>query len=210
MRYYLACLTGCILLLTSAIAQTGNGLLSGPWAGNVELRNATIWAEVSPEVKSVAVKFYPEKEPGKSKTVVYKGELGNEFNPVKIELNGLEFNTVYAYTLIVNGKTAATTFKTSFITKDLWQYRKPAPDFSFLAGSCAYFNEPVYDRPGKPYGGDSSIFETMAKTEANFHIWMGDSWYTREVDYSTTWGLNYRTKDPAAIHGIYAAIRYLG
>lgn len=192
MRYYLACLTGCILLLTSAIAQTGNGLLSGPWAGNVELRNATIWAEVSPEVKSVAVKFYPEKESRKSKIVVYKGELGNEFNPVKIELNGLEFNTVYAYTLIINGKPAATTFKTSFVTKDLWQYRKPAPDFSLLAGSCAYFNEPVYDRPGKPYGGDSSIFETMAKTEAAFHIWMGDSWYTREVDYSTTWGLNYR------------------
>jgi len=192
MRYLLACLSGCIIMLTAVFAQTGNGLLSGPWAGNIELRNATIWAEVSPGVKSVAVKYYPEAAAGNAKTISFKGALGNEFNPVKIELNGLEFNTAYAYTLIINGKPVATTFKTGFVTKDLWQYRKPAPDFSFLAGSCAYFNEPVYDRPGKAYGGDSSIFETMAKTAAAFHIWMGDSWYTREVDYNTAWGLNYR------------------
>ncbi|HSN60564.1 MAG TPA: alkaline phosphatase D family protein, partial [Ferruginibacter sp.] len=113
-------------------------------------------------------------------------------NPVKIELNWLEPNTTYQYSIIIDGKVAATPFATKFTTKDLWQYRKPAPDFSFLAGSCAYFNEPVYDRPGKPYGGDSSIFETMAKTGADFHIWMGDNWYTREVDYSSAWGLNYR------------------
>jgi alkaline phosphatase D len=32
----------------------------------------------------------------------------------------------------------------------------------------------------------------MAKTSAAFHIWMGDNWYTREVDYNSPWGLNYR------------------
>jgi len=166
--------------------------MSGPWAGNVELRNASVWAEVSPTVKAVAVKYFPKGKPVGSKIVYYKGTLGKDFNPVKIELNGLEPNTAYQYSLIIDGKPVTTSFATSFTTKELWQYRKPAPDFSFLAGSCAYFNEPIYDRPGKPYGGDSSIFETMAKTPASFHIWMGDNWYTREVDYSTVWGLNYR------------------
>ena len=167
-------------------------LISGPWAGNVELRNATIWAEVSPQVKSVAVRFYPVSNPSLIKTVLYKNVLGNDFNPVKIELNGLDFNTTYNYSLIIDAKPASTSFATKFTTKDLWQYRKPAPDFNFLAGSCAYFNEPVFDRPGKPYGGDSSIFETMANTPASFHVWMGDNWYTREVDFSTAWGLQYR------------------
>jgi alkaline phosphatase D len=74
----------------------------------------------------------------------------------------------------------------------LWQWRKPAPDFSFLTGSCAYFNEPIYDRPGTPYGSDSMIFETMAATPASFHLWLGDNWYTREVDFGNAWGLNYR------------------
>ncbi|MDB5201617.1 MAG: hypothetical protein JWQ27_1026 [Ferruginibacter sp.] len=182
-----------ILFLFCTVAVTAqNKLVSGPWAGNVELRNATIWLEVSPEVKTVAVKFSPSDAKLKSKTVSFKGKLGNDFNPVKIDLNGLDFNTTYTYNIFIDGKLTPVPFSTRFTTKDLWQYRKPAPDFTFLAGSCAYFNEPVYDRPGKPYGGDSSIFETMANTPAAFHIWMGDNWYTREVDYGSVWGLNYR------------------
>jgi alkaline phosphatase D len=50
-------------------------------------------------------------------------------------------------------------------------------------------NQPPYDRPGKPYGGDSSIFDAMAKENSNFMLWLGDNWYTREVDYLSTWGL---------------------
>lgn len=186
-----------LFITINATAQNKNGLVSGPWAGNVELRNATIWAEVTPAVKSVAVKFAAVNS---SKTasglesgiVKYKGELGKDFNPVKIELNGLKINTAYNYTLLINNVPVVTGYTTKFTTKDLWQWRKPAPDFSFLTGSCAYFNEPEFDRPGKPYGGDSSIFETMANTPAAFHIWLGDNWYTREADYYTAWGLNYR------------------
>lgn len=186
-------LLSIIIFSASGFAQIQQKLVSGPWAGNIELRNATIWAEVAPSVKNIAVKYYPAANNKNIKTVLYTGKLGNDFNPVKIELNGLEYNTTYIYQLVIDGKPTATSFTTKFTTKDLWQYRKPAPDFSFLAGSCAYFNEPIFDRPGKPYGGDSSIFETMANTNAAFHIWMGDNWYTREADYYTVWGLKYRT-----------------
>jgi hypothetical protein len=47
-----------LLLCLSVTAQNKQGLVSGPWAGNVELRNATIWVEVTPDVKNVAVKFH--------------------------------------------------------------------------------------------------------------------------------------------------------
>lgn len=181
-----------ILTCFTAIGQNKTGLVSGPWAGNIELRNATIWAAVSPDVKTVAVKYMSGNDLTTGKTQVYKGELGAAFNPVKIELNGLQLNTLYSYSLILNGKPVTMPFKTRFTTKDLWQYRKPAPDFNFLAGSCSYFNEPAYDRPGKPYGMDSSIFVTMANTPAAFNLWLGDSWYNREVDYFTVWGLNSR------------------
>jgi alkaline phosphatase D len=168
------------------------------------MRNAAIWVEVTPDVKSVAVKFSAVNA-AKSATgaeagiVQYKGDLGKDFNPVKIELNGLKLNTTYSYSLMINNKPVQLSFATVFTTKDLWQWRKPAPDFSFLTGSCAYFNETEFDRPGKPYGGDSSIFETMAKTPAAFNVWLGDNWYTREVDYSTRWGLNYRASHDRAI-----------
>ncbi len=192
MKYSIPFLFVALCFSIPITAQVQRTVISGPWAGNIELRNATIWMEVSAAVKSLSVKYFPVADVKKMKTVLYKGALGNDFNPLKVELNGLDFNTTYQYTLFVDGQPWTPATATTFITKDLWQHRKPAPDFSFLAGSCAYFNEPIFDRPGKPYGGDSSIFETMAKTNANFHIWMGDNWYTREVDYSTAWGLNYR------------------
>jgi len=188
-----------LVLSLSAIAQNKIGLVSGPWAGNVELRNAIIWVEVTPDVKNVAVKFHANGQTAQDKSVEYKGELGKDFNPIKIELNGLEMNTTYDYKVFIDGKEIDPGFSTKFTTKDLWQFRKPAPDFTFLTGSCAYFNEPEYDRAGKPYGGDSSIFETMANTPAAFHVWLGDNWYTREVDYSTRWRLNYRASHDRAL-----------
>ena len=174
-------------------------LISGPWAGNVELRTAMIWLEVSVDVKKVAVEYYPTISLSAKKIVTYKGELGKSFNPIKLELNDLEFGTNYQYAVLLDGKKIDLTFDTRFTTKDLWQYRKPAPDFSFLTGSCAYFNEAKFDRPGKPYGGDSSIFETMAKTSADFNLWLGDNWYYREVDYSSVWGLKYRASHDRGI-----------
>ena len=186
-----------LCVLSIAFSQQNN-LISGPWAGDVQMRTAIIWAEVTPNVKKVAVQYYSVNNPSKKIVVTYKGVLENDFNPIKIPLNGLAINTSYFYNLIVDGKEIKTPFATKFVTQDLWQWRKPAPDFSFLAGSCNYVNDPAVDRPGKPYGGDSSIFETMAKTGAAFHVWMGDNWYTREVDFGSAWGLNYRASHDRA------------
>ncbi|MGH2553981.1 MAG: alkaline phosphatase D family protein, partial [Chitinophagaceae bacterium] len=164
-------------------------IISGPMLGPVELRDARVWIEVSPEVKSVSLQ-YKKKGELKVNTILYKGELGRDFNPIQFTIGGLDFNTTYVYSFWVNGK--PTSNNGEFTTKDLWQWRKQLPDFSFLSGGCAYLNEPVYDRPGKPYGGDSAIFESMAKEKPAFMIWTGDAWYTREVDYYSEWGLWYR------------------
>lgn len=167
-------------------------IISGPMLGPVELREAKVWIEVAPQVKRVKLQYFKKGESSKYKTVDTKSELGNDFNPVEFAIGGLDFNTTYEYRFIIDGKQAKE--KGEFATKDLWQWRKPAPDFSFLTGSCAYFNEPAVDRPGKPYGGDSSIFETMAKEKSAFMLWLGDNWYTREVDYNSEWGLWYRAQ----------------
>lgn len=185
----------CLLAILITYAQSP-GIISGPMLGPVELRDAKIWIEVSPTVRSVALQ-YKKKNETKTKTIYYKGQLGNEFNPLQLTIGGLDFNTAYGYQFIIDGKLSAASG--GFITKDLWQYRKPAPDYSFLTGSCAYFNQPVYDRPGTPYGKDSSIFESMAKEKAAFMLWLGDNWYTREADYFSEWGLWYRAHRDRAL-----------
>ena len=174
-------------------------VVSGPMLGPIEYRDAKIWIEVSQQVKSVSLQV-KKKGDTKTKTILYKGQLGNGFNPLQITVGGLEFNTTYEYQFVIDEKLTAA--KGQFTTKDLWQYRKPVPEFSFLTGSCAYFNEPAYDRVytdmvqlnklATPYGKDSSIFETMAKERSAFMLWLGDSWYTRDVDYYSEWGLWYR------------------
>ncbi len=191
----------CPLFLLSSII-TANlmaqpGIVSGPMLGPVELRDAKVWVEVSPDVKSVSLQYNKKGVPGSSKTIVYKGVLGNDFNPVQFVVGGLDFNTTYEYKIGLNGRLSNRGGQ--FTTKDLWQYRKPPPEFSFLAGSCSYMNEPVFDRPGKPYGRDSSIFETMAREKAAFMLWLGDAWYTREVDYYSEWGLWYRPHHARAV-----------
>lgn len=191
----LATLTLSLFFFFFAASQSTQTIISGPMLGPVELRTAELWLQVSPTVKSVAVKYWMKGALSTAKTALYKGVLGQEFNTVKIPLTGLDFDTNYQYQFIVDGRlvTAATG---EFKTQDLWHWRKPAPDFTFLTGSCAYFNEPAFDRPGKPYGGDSSIFETMAKEKAAFMLWLGDNWYTRETDYFSEWGMSYRpTRD---------------
>ncbi len=175
-------LAGLVLLSQAQI-------VSGPMLGQVELRDAKIWLEVAPSVKKVTLQ-YGKKGSAVKKSIPYKGPLGNDFNPLQFILGGLDLNTTYEYSFVIDGKVARQ--KGAFTTKNLWQWRQPAPDFTFLTGSCAYFNEPAYDRPGKPYGGDSSIFETMAGEKAAFMLWTGDNWYTREVDYYSQWGLWYR------------------
>ena len=185
----------CILFYFLLLSVHAQKIVSGPMLGPVELRDAKIWVEVSPEVKSVSLQ-YSKKGSSSRKTINYKGVLGHDFNPVCFTVGGLEPNTSYEYWIAINGKTAAS--RGEFTTKDLWQWRKPAPDFNFITGSCFYVNEPVYDRPGKPYGGDSSILVTMAKEKSAFMLWLGDAWYTREVDYFSEWGLWYRASHDRA------------
>jgi alkaline phosphatase D len=185
------------LFITTIISWAQPRIISGPMLGPVELRDAKVWVEVSPEVKTVSL-LYNKKNDSKSlKTINYKGKLGNDFNPITFTIGGLDFNTTYSYKVSINGK--PTNRGGEFTTKDLWQWRKPAPDFSFLTGGCAYVNQPVYDRPGTPYGQDSSIFETMAREKAAFMLWTGDAWYSREVDYYSEWGLWYRASHDRAV-----------
>ncbi len=198
---------GCILLCSFILviivsAQNKSAILGGPMLGYVELRTARIWCEVSPQTNKVSVSYKKAGIPSAPSVVTYKGKLGEDFNPVILELNGLDFNTTYSYELTAVAGSESHKKSGLFTTTDLWQYRKNFPDLTFLTGSCAYLNEAKVDRqnvefinpktPAKPYGGDSSIFETMAKEKAAFNLWLGDNWYYREVDYWSAWGLSYR------------------
>jgi len=169
--------------------QLNAQIIAGPMIGHVELRTATVWMQLANSTTNIKLS-YSRAGLAKAAGTAFISVTGDQFKFAKALLTGLEPGTKYNYTITVNGKQAATGAVT---TQQLWQYRYAAPDFSFITGSCTYFNEAIYDRPGKPYGShDSSIFVDMAKEKSDFMLWLGDNWYTREVDYFSEWGLSYR------------------
>jgi alkaline phosphatase D len=123
----------------------------------------------------------------------------------------LEMGATYEYTLSIDGVAQSFPFPTRFQTMDLWEWRKPPPDFKFLVGSCAYINDPTYDRPGEGYGKTMRTFELMGDSGADFCVWLGDNWYYREPDYNSISGLWYRAQHdraPAEMRKLLASMHH--
>lgn len=181
----------CISTYIIIHAQKISWLVSGPMLGHTEFRTSKVWLEMKPGISSATLGFSEAKPGAKTHQVAVKKTETAFPNIFVFNITGLEPETNYNYTVQVAGQQGLV--KGNFSTVPFWQWRsKPLPSFSFITGSCAYFNEPQYDRVGKPYGGDSSIFETMAKEKSDFMLWLGDNWYTRVPDYYSEWGLQYR------------------
>lgn len=192
----------------SLSAQNISELISGPMPGNVDMRSAQVWAEIKAGTSPNLV-YWDKTSPTERKTALasYADFMG--FRTAKFTLTALEPGATYQYALVSGKPGNKLSASGELTTRTNWLYREAVPDFSFLTGSCAYFNEPKYDRiytdyinpskPAVPYGLDSSIFEAMARTPANFMLWLGDNWYTREPDYNSEWGLNYRASHDRAL-----------
>ena len=166
-------------------------IVAGPMPGYVELRTAKVWLQFADNITEASIHFKAADSKSAKLTSQKLSLAGGEFNTGVFTLTALDPGTTYKY-YISAGANKKYLDSGSVTTQALWQLRKPPADFTFLAGSCIYFNQPEYDRPGKPYGGDSSIFQAMAKEKASFMLWLGDNWYTRYPDYASEWGLHYR------------------
>jgi alkaline phosphatase D len=206
------------LIVFSAGKNVSSQIISGPMLGHVELRTAKIWVETVPDTKLSAWVWEKDKQrkTGNEALVTKNSHLG--FETAILDAVHLKYGTAYTYEIsAVNKKGTLTKVTGSFTTQDFWQYRKPVPDVTLLAGSCAYIADTAYDRMytdlskldklATPYGGDPSIFETMANTPANAMLWLGDNWYTREADYHSAWGLNERASHDRKIEPIQKLLK---
>lgn len=182
------------LFLLFPILTLGKGsLVSGPMLGYRAHREALVWLETR-DARTVSIEYEIEGKPATSKimTLVAPPATPAGVQPVKFVLPLLEMGTRYTYRLMVDGKRLSFPYSLGFVTTDQWEWRKPAPDFSFLFGTCAYLNEAAYDRLGTPYGKTLETFRHMAESGADFMVWGGDNLYLREADFSSESGIWYR------------------
>ena len=190
MKKIIACVS--FLYSYTAFAQ----IISGPMLGHTDFRTSTVWMQFDQSVKEAALYYNLNGKNVKRDFTINSGD----FKTATATLVGLEPSTTYTYNIVVNNK-KDTIASGKTTTQTLWQWREkttPLPTFSFLTGSCVYVNNPIYDRPGKAYGNDTAIFDVMAKENASFMLWLGDNWYTREVDYYSEWGLHNRPSSDRA------------
>ncbi len=159
--------------------------------GYSDMREVQLWLQTTQRAK-VKIGYW---EKGNPKTKWYTKELFTEeasFFSVKLLADQVGPGKKYEYEVYVNGKKLNFQYPLEFQSQTLFQYRFAAPDFTFALGSCAYVNDSIYDRPGKPFGGGYEIYPSIHKKRPDFMVWLGDNTYLREPDWNTKTGIVYR------------------
>jgi alkaline phosphatase D len=178
---------------------TGNeSLQNGPMIGYVEMREALIWLQTK-SFASVQVEYWEKGKPEqKWRTDVVQTYKNSAFTAKCIAEN-LEPGVTYEYRLEINNDSVLLNYPTFFSTQPLWQWRTDPPAFTVAAGSCAYVNEPKYDRPGKPYGSNHQIFTKIYENKPDLMLWLGDNTYLREADWFSRSGIQHRYTHDRAV-----------
>ncbi len=180
-----------ILGCTSAIVAQKTFLQSGPMVGYAEMREVMLWVQTN-KPATVKIKYWEKDKPENdfwTPTVTTKKINGFT---AKLLADSVLPGKNYVYALFINNKKIDLPYATHFQSLTHWQYRTDPPEFTFAAGSGAYINEKRFDRPGKPYGGNYKIYESIANAQPDFMIWLGDNVYLREPDWNTWTGILHR------------------
>lgn len=164
---------------------------SGPMLGYSAMREVGIWIQTKSEAE-VLIKYWNTNEPLRKYSTNSVRTVKDKAFTAKLIAENLEPGQIYNYEVYVNGKKIPFNYELKFQTQKLWQWREDPPDFSFVTGSCFYVNEEQYDRPGKPYGSDYHIVESIYKTKPDFMLWLGDNYYLREADWDSWSGIIHR------------------
>lgn len=185
MRFILA------FLLFSVSIFSQNNLQSGPMVGYCEMKEAMIWLQTE-KPASVFIEYYAtENAKQVFQTSVATTNKENGFT-CHLLLDKLQPGKKYNYSVYIDKKKIELPYETSFSSKKLWQWRENAPDFTIALGSCSYVSEESLDRPGKPYGSNYFIFESIAKKNPDIMLWGGDNIYLREADWDSQTGIYHR------------------
>ena len=186
LRIFLGVMSAC-----AAAPLLAQKVAAGPMLGSNTMREVKVWLQTD-EPCDVKLRFWPQgtKQPAQSTASVRTST--EDAHVAQFTCSLLEPGTAYDYEVVLNGKAQKLEVPTTFTTLPLYQFRTDPPKFTVALGSCVYINEPEFDRPGKGYGQDPSIFNVIADQAPDAMLWMGDNTYYREVDWDTRSGMLYR------------------
>ena len=173
------------LMFISTYAQ--DLINSGPMVGYSTMQEVLLWVQTEEranvhfeyyEIDNPKVKFSTDKIETEKKNGYVAKLIADQVIPGK----------KYKYEVYINNYKIERNYAMEFQTQELWKWRTDPPDVKFIIGSCSYINETKFDRPGKPYGSNFEIFNSINKKKPDFMLWLGDNTYLREPDWNSRTG----------------------
>ena len=173
------------LMFISTYAQ--DLINSGPMVGYSTMQEVLLWVQTEERAK-VHFEYYEIDNPKvKFSTDKIETEKKNGY-VAKLIADQVIPGKKYKYEVYINNYKIERNYAMEFQTQELWKWRTDPPDVKFIIGSCSYINEPKFDRPGKPYGSNFEIFNSINKKKPDFMLWLGDNTYLREPDWNSRTG----------------------
>lgn len=186
------------MCVVAPMSRAQCGLQSGPMAGYSDMREVMIWVQTKC-AQEVQLRYWLAGRPDTSwisDPVMTKGEQGYCAHLIADRVTP---GNEYDYEILIDGKKVELSYPATFVTQSLFQWRRDPDDFTFVAGSCHYVNEEIYDRPGRTYGGDYDIFSSIHADDPDMMVWLGDNIYLREVDWNSKTGIYHRNTHTRAL-----------
>ena len=173
------------LMFISTYAQ--DLINSGPMVGYSTMQEVLLWVQTEERAK-VHFEYYEIDNPKvKFSTDKIETEKKNGY-VAKLIADQVIPGKKYKYEVYINNYKIERNYAMEFQTQELWKWRTDPPDVKFIIGSCSYINETKFDRPGKPYGSNFEIFNSINKKNPDFMLWLGDNIYLREPDWNSRTG----------------------
>ena len=197
------------LLLSAFIFSNDNYINSGPMVGYSKKTEVALWIQTTQSV-DVGFKYWEINKPQEFfLTETITTSKNNGFTAT-LMADKVSPGNIYNYIPMINNNPIKLDYQLEFQTQAHWEYRTEPPNFSFAAGSCSYNNEPQYDRPGKSYGGDYFIFNSILNKNPDFMLWLGDNVYFREPDDSRTGVYHRYTHDKSIpeLQGLLGSVHH--
>jgi alkaline phosphatase D len=180
-----------LLLGATAPAFPQTSLRSGPMVGYAEMREVLLWAQTQGPAR-VRFRYWDEEA---SERVWTTAEVETEAATAFVAraiADSVQPGRSYGYEVLVDGEPVPRPYPLRFQSRALWQWRGDPPPFRMALGSCFYVNDPPYDRPGEPYGGEYRILTALHRARPDLMVWLGDYVYLREADWNTRTGFLHR------------------
>ena len=180
-----------IWLLGIGFGLSQDQIQSGPMVGYSTMREVLLWVQTTAAAK-VHFEYYEQGFPEKrfeTETITTHADDGFI---AKLIANQVLPGKTYTYEVVIDGEKIERDYPMKFQSQPLWQWRTDPPEVNFVVGSCNYVNEERFDRPGKPYGSDFGIFESIYEKNPDFMLWLGDNTYLREADWNSRTGFLHR------------------